>query len=81
MNFIKRHLLERELLSLEYKITRFYALSTWRTELENKQGNIIQKLFSRYFLHKANIEYESLSTGIQNIEFRIIGIKSELREY
>lgn len=81
MNVIKKHLLRKELLKLESQLTRYYTLSTWRIELENKQCNTIQKLFSRYLLHKANIEYESLSPRIQNIEFRIREIKSELREY
>ena len=81
MNFIKRHFLQKELLSLEAKITRFYALSTWRAELENKQCNVIQQLFSRYLLHKANIEYEYLSPKIPSIESRIYEIRSQLREY
>ena len=51
------------------------------TELENKQGNIIQQLFSSYLLHKANIEYEYLSPKIPSIESRIYEIRSQLSEY
>ena len=73
--------MEREKLSLEVKLTRYYALSTWRAELENKQCNVIQQLFSSYLLHKANIEYEYLSPKIPSIESRIYEIRSQLREY
>jgi len=81
MNFIKRHFLRKELIGLESKITRFYALSTWRTELENKQCNVIQKIWNGFLLNRANIEYDSLSPKIPNIEHRIHEIKIELINY
>jgi len=81
MNFIKRHFLQRELLSLEAKMTRYYALSSWKIELEAKQGSIIKKLCNGFLLHRANIEYDSLSPNIPKYESRIYEIKSQLREY
>ena len=81
MNFIKKHLLQKELLSLESKITRYYALSSWKLELESNQGNIIQKLFNRYFLSRCNIEYDSLRDKVPSFESKIYEIKSMLRDY
>lgn len=81
MNFIKRGLLERELRNLEFELTRYYALSTWITQLEGKKGNVIQKALNGFALNRANREYESLSPKVPNIESRIYKIKSELREY
>ena len=81
MNFIKHHFLKKELLSLEVTINRFYALSTWRAELENNECNIIQKLLNRYLLHKAIIEYEYLRQNVPSYESRIDEIKIELRNH
>ena len=81
MNFIKKHLLRKELLDLESKITRFYALSTWKNELESNRCNIIQKLFNRYFLSRCNIEYDSLRDKVTSFESKIYEIKSMLRDY
>jgi len=81
MNFIKKHLLQKELLSLESKITRYYALSSWKLELESNQGNIIQKLFDRFLLTRCNIEYESLRDKVPSFESRVYEIKSMFRDY
>jgi len=81
MNFIKRHFLNKELLGLESKITRYYALSSWKLKLESNQGNVIQKLWNEFLLNRANIEYDSLNPKIPNIESRIYEIKSQLRDY
>ena len=80
MNFIKRHFLQKELLSIEAKITKFYALSTWKNELEGKRGNIIQKLFNRYLLTRCTIEYDSMRDKVPSFESRMYQIKIELSD-
>lgn len=81
MNVIKKYFLRKELLKLESQLTRYYALSTWRTELENNQGNIIQKIWTNHLLTRCNIEYNYLSPKIPSMESRIYEIKSSLRDY
>ena len=81
MNGIKKHFLKKEMLKLEFQLTRYYALSTWRTELENKQGNFIQKIWTNHLLTRCNIEYDSLRYKVPSFESRIYEIKSILRDY
>jgi len=82
MNFIKHHFLQKELLSLEAKLTRYYAVSSLKHELESKTNlNIFYNLWNRYLLNRTNIEYDSLSNKIPQIESRIYEIKSQLRDY
>jgi len=75
-------MLERELRTLEYQLTRYYAVSSLKHELESKTNlNIFHNLWNRYLLNRTNIEYNSLSPKIPNYESRIYEIKSQLRDY
>lgn len=79
MNFIKKHLLERELLTLEYKINRHYALSIRKAELETKQSNFFTKTWNQYQYNHVMPEYELLSKQLPIIEVKILEIKDQLR--
>jgi len=80
MNFIKKHLLERELIPLEYKVNRHYALSTRKAELETKQSNFFTKSWNQYQYNHVVSEYELLSKQLPMIEGRILEIKDQLRK-
>jgi len=76
MNFLKKYFLHRELQELEYKLERHYTLSQLKVELENKQGNVLSKLWNQY---QVMPEYELLSEQLPMIEARILEIKGQLR--
>ena len=80
MNFIKKHLLERELLTLEYKINRHYALSTRKAELETKKSGFLSRGWNQYQYNHVIPEYELLSKQLPMIEGRILEIKDQLRK-
>jgi len=80
MNFIKKHLLERELLTLEYKVKRHYALSARKAELETKQSNLFTMAWNQYQHNHVMPEYELLSKQLPMIESRILEIKDQLRK-
>jgi len=79
MNFLKKHHLQRELLELEYKLERHYALSVRSVELEKPTSNILKKFFNWYASNHVRAEYELLSKQRPAIEYRIEDIKEELR--
>lgn len=79
MNFIKKHLLNRELITLEYKVNRHYALSTRKAELETKQSSFFTKTWNQYQYNHVMPEYELLSKQLPMIESRIEEINEELK--
>jgi len=78
MNFIKKHLLERELIALEYKVNRHYALSTRKPELETRQSNFFTRTWNQYQYNHVMPEYELLSKQLPMIQSRIKDIKDQL---
>ena len=76
MNSINRYLLRKELLELQNKLERHYALAQLKVELENKQGNVLSKFWNQY---QVMPEYELLSEQLPMIEARILEIKDQLR--
>ena len=79
MNFITKGLLERQLLTLEYKLQRHYALSTRKAELETNQSNFFTKTWNQYQYNHVIPEYELLSKQLAMIEAKILEIKDQLR--
>ena len=80
MNFVKRSFLERELLTLEYKINCHYALSTRKAELETKRSSFFTRAWNQYQHNHVMPEYELLSKQLPMIESRIQEIKDQLRK-
>ena len=80
LNLIKKHFLNRELLTLEYKVNRHYALSTRKAELETKQSNFFTKSWNQYQYNHVKPEYELLSKQLPLIKGRILEIKEQLRK-
>ena len=80
MNFIKKHFLNRELLTLEYKVNRHYALSARKAELETKQSSFFTRTWNQYQYNHVVPEYELLLKQLPMIESRILEIKDQLRK-
>ena len=80
MNPIKKHFLNRELITLEYKVNRHYALSARKAELETKQSNLFTRAWNQYLYNHVMPEYELLSKQLPMIESRILEIKDQLRK-
>jgi len=79
LNPIKKHLLNRELLTLEYKVSRHYALSTRKAELETKRSGFFTKSWNQYQHNHVVPEYELLSKQLPMIQSRIEEINEELK--
>ena len=79
MNFIKKHFLNRELLTLEYKVNRHYALSARKAELETKQSSFFTRTWNQYQYNHVIPEYELLSKQLPMIQSRIEEINDELK--
>jgi len=79
MNMIKKVLLNQELLTLEYKVKRHYALSARKVELETKQSSFFTRTWNQYQYNHVMPEYELLSKQLPLIEARIEDIKDQLR--
>jgi len=80
MNFIKKHLLERELMNLESQSSRFFAISSLRADIElERNSNFAKRLWNGFLYHRTGIEYNSLRNKMPRIDSRIEEIKIELR--
>lgn len=80
MNFIKKHLLERELLSLQNQQSRYFAISSLRAEIELERNTSFPKrLWNDFLYHRTGIEFDSLNRKMPRIESRIDEIRIELR--
>jgi len=81
MNFIKKHILERELMNLESQTSRFFAISSIRAEIElERNSNLAKRLWNGFLYHRTGIEYNSLRDKMPRIDSRIDEIKIELRD-
>ena len=82
MNFIKKHLLERELMNLESHTSRFFAISSIRADIElERNSNFVKRLWNGFLYHRTGIEYNSLRDKMPRIDSRIEEIKIKLRNY
>ena len=81
MNFIKKISIEKELSELEYKLERLYALAQLKVELENKQGNVLSKLWNQYQYNHVLTEFQVLEKNRKLFEDKIEEIKEELKIY
>ncbi len=79
LNPIKKHLLNRELITLEFKVARHYVLSGRKIELETSQTNAVKKILNHFEYNRLVPEYELLSEQLPRIESRINEIKEKLR--
>ena len=82
MNFIKKHLLERELMNLQGQQSRFFAISSIRADIElERNSSFPKRLWNGFLYHRTGIEYDSLRDKMPRIDSRIEEIQIELRNY
>jgi len=80
MNFMKKHLLERELMNLQRQQSRFFAISSIRADIElDRNSNLTKRLWNGFLYHRTGLEFNDLTKKMPRIEFRISEIKNELQ--